>query len=81
MKLKCNAICKEIHKKSQSPAFKNIEIGDCIEFSIDIKPVGRNKGTYAAYIKCVNNHTLEESNLSFNQIGRVLNNFEFEQCE
>lgn len=81
MKLKCKGVCKDIYKRSQSPAFKNIEIGDIIEFSTEIKAVGRNRGTYATYIKCVNHHTLEESKLSFNQIGRVLGNFEFEEVD
>jgi ASC-1-like (ASCH) protein len=79
MILSCNGICKKIHKRSQSPAFKGLAVGDVIIFSTEIKAVGRNKGTYAAYIKCLNPCTKEVSELSFNQIGRVLDNFEFEQ--
>jgi hypothetical protein len=71
--------CVKVNGKSQSPAFKGIAVGDVIDFSTEIKPVGRNGGTYAVYIKCFNPKTGEVSNLSFNQIGRVLYNFEFKQ--
>lgn len=79
MTLKTTAICKKIHKKSQSPAFKDLQIGDQIEFSIEIKAVGRNRGSYAAYINCLNLKTHDESKLSFNQISRTLDCFEFEE--
>lgn len=79
MTLKTTATCTKIHKKSQSPAFKDLEVGDQIEFSIEIKAVGRNRGSYAAYINCINLKTHSESKLSFNQIGRTLDCFEFEE--
>lgn len=79
MTLKTVATCKAIHKKSQSPAFKDLQVGDSIEFSIEIKAVGRNRGSHAAYINCFNPKTHNESKLSFNQIGRTLDCFEFEE--
>lgn len=79
MTLKTIAKCTKIHKKSQSPAFKDLEIGDQIEFSIEIKAVGWNRGSHAAYIKCLNPKTQNESKLSFNQIGKTLDCFEFEE--
>lgn len=79
MTLKCKAKCIEIHKKSQSPAFKDLSVGDSVEFSVEIKAVGRNRGSYAAYIHCFNPKTNQESKLSFNQIGRTLECFEFEE--
>lgn len=79
MTLKTTAICKKINKKSQSPAFKDLEVGDHIEFSIEIKAVGWNRGSHAAYIICYNPKTCNESKLSFNQIGRTLDCFEFEE--
>lgn len=79
MTLKTIAKCAKIHKKSQSPAFKDLQIGDLIEFSIEIKAVGRNRGSHAAYIKCLNPKTQNESKLSFNQIGKTLDCFEFEE--
>ena len=81
MILKCNAECVEVKKKSSSPAFINLQVGDVISFSVEIKAVGRNKGTYATYIRCYNCKTKRTSDLSFNQIERVLNNFEFEELE
>lgn len=79
MRLSCIGKCTKINGKSQSPAFKNLEVGDVIDFSTEIKAVGRNRGTYATYIHCFNPKTTESSNLSYNQIGRVLDNFEFKQ--
>jgi len=79
MTLSCIARCTKVNKKSQSPAFKGLVIGHLVSFSTDIKAVGRNKGTYATYIECFNPQTGETSNLSYNQIGRVLDNFEFVQ--
>lgn len=79
MTLKTTAICKKIHKKSQSPAFKDLQVGDQVEFSIEIKAVGRNRGSHAAYINCLNPKTKNESKLSFNQIGKTLDCFEFEE--
>lgn len=79
MILKCNAICTEVHKKSQSPAFKELQVGDCIEFSVRIQAAGRNKGTYATYIRCFNPKTNQVSELSFNQIGKTLSCFEFKE--
>ena len=80
MTLKTIAICTEIHKKSQSPAFKDLKNGDVIEFSVEIKPVGRSsRGTHAAYIRCFNPQTDQISNLSFNQIARTLECFEFKE--
>ena len=77
MTLKTIAKCTKVLKKSQSPAF-----GDSILFSCDIKPSGRwNGNTYATYIHCENMRTGEKSYLSFNQIQRVLDNFEFEEMK
>lgn len=81
MNLKCSATCKKVIKKSQSPAFKKLEVGDIVEFSTEIKHVGGNKGTYATYIQCHNRKTDLKSYLSFNQIEKTLNNFEFEEIE
>ena len=41
----------------------------------------KRRSTYAAYICCENQRTGEKSNLSFNQIQRTLNNFEFEELK
>ena len=80
MTLKTTATCTEIHKKSQSPAFKDLKKGNVIEFSVEIKSAGRSsRGTHATYISCYNPQTGQVSNLSFNQIARTLECFEFEE--
>lgn len=79
MTLQTIAKCVKINKKSSSPAFKNMEVGDKILFSCPIEAAGYRRGTYSTYILCRNERTGEESNLSFNQIPRVLQNFEFEE--
>ncbi len=82
MKLKCRATCVKVHKKSQSPAFKDLRYGDVIEFSVEIERAGNaSRGTKATFIRCFNPQTNHESNLSFNQIMRVLNNFDFVEVE
>ena len=77
MILKCKATCTKVHKRSQSPAFKDLKYGDMIEFSIEIKRTGR----FVAYIRCFNPQTKAESKLSFNQIVKTLECFEFEEVE
>lgn len=80
MTLKCTGKCIEIYKKSSSPAFKDLQIDDIIEFSIYIERVGTGRsGSHAAYIRCSNPKTSLQSKLSFNQIGKVLENFKFIQ--
>jgi len=81
MELKCIARCTKVNKPSQSPAFVGLKEGYIIEFTTEIKAVGRgNKGaSHATYIKCYNPITKKTSLLSFNQIGKTLDNFEFEQ--
>jgi hypothetical protein len=69
-----------IFKKSSSPAFKGAQTGDIIDFRIPIAEVGRTRrSTHAAFIDCINRRTGETSNLSFNQLGRILTGYEMEQ--
>lgn len=70
--LKTTATVTKINRKSSSPCFKDLKVGDVIEFSVPIIKVGRNRGTYATYILCHNCRTDVESQLSFNQIEKVL---------
>ena len=80
MTLKTTCKVTAIHKNSSSPAFKNLKVGDLIYFSIPVAPAGTGgRGTYASYIQCENLKTNEISKLSFNQISRVLDNFEWEE--
>lgn len=63
----------KINRKSSSLCFKNLQVGDVIEFSVPISYAGYSRnGTCATYIVCHNNRTNVESQLSFNQIEKVL---------
>lgn len=77
--LRTTAIITKINRKSTSPCFKDLKIGDVIEFSVPIVRVGRHRGTYATYILCHNCRTDVESQLSFNQIEKVLECCELEE--
>lgn len=71
-----------INKKSASEAFKNLKVGDYVHFSIPISAVGSGRhGSYAAYIKCKNLQNDTTSELSFNQIGKTLECFKWEESE
>ena len=78
----CAAVCKDVLKKTKTFAFNSVKIGDKMEFSVKIAYAGTNgssRGTMATYIKCFNPQTNETNELSFNQLGNVLNCFEFEE--
>lgn len=71
--LRTTATVTKINRKSSSPCFKDLKIGDVIEFSVPIKYAGyASHGTCATYIRCYNKRTNTESRLSFNQLDRVL---------
>lgn len=68
----------KINRKTKAKMFKNLKVGDTIEFSVPIKQAGKGvSGTYATYIRAVNINTGEETNSSFNQIPIILEAFEF----
>ena len=77
--LRTTATVTKINRKSSSPCFKDLKVGDVIEFNVPIFRVGRNRGTYATYILCHNCRTNVESQLSFNQIEKVLKCCELEE--
>ncbi len=80
MKLKCSAKCVAIKKATKTKMFSNVQVGDVINFSTRLKRAGISRGrTYATYITCENCRTGEVNKLTFNQIDRVLDNFEFEE--
>lgn len=82
MTLRTSAKITKINRKSSSPCFRDLKVGDVIEFSISIKRVGRSsRGTHAAYIRCCNMQTGNVSVLSFNQIVNILNCCEMEELE
>lgn len=60
--------------------FSDVKVGDTVMFSVPISSVGSNRGrSYAVGIKCVNVRTKDVTTLTFNEIGRILDFFEFEQ--
>lgn len=80
--LRTTATVTKINRKSSSPCFNNLQLGDVIEFSIPIKNVGRKcsrRGSLASYILCHNHRTNAKSELSFNQIEKVLECCELEE--
>lgn len=80
MELKCSARCVTIKKATKTKMFSNVQVGDVINFSVRLKRAGISRGrTYATYITCENCRTEEETELTFNQIDRVLDNFDFEE--
>ena len=81
MEMSCIARCTSISKKSKAQGFKTLDVGDIVTFMVPIESAGRNSSgtTYSTYIKCKNNRTEEEGYQSFNMLGRLLENYEFEQ--
>lgn len=78
--LRTTATVTKINRKSSSPCFKNLQVGDVIEFSVPISYAGYSRnGTCATYIRCYNKRTNAESRLSFNQLDRVLECCELEE--
>jgi len=80
--LRCKAKCTKVKKTSQSPAFKDLRVGDVIHFETDMVAAGyHSNGTKAVYIHCVNERTKLQSKLSFNQLANTLERFEFEEVK
>lgn len=71
--LRTSGTITNIKSKSTSPAFKDAEIGDHIEFSTPLERAGGSRrSTKATYIRCVNCRTHGISKLSFNQLANTL---------
>jgi hypothetical protein len=71
-------VVTKINRRTKAKMFEHLKVGDLIEFSVPIKKAGRNRGTYATYIKATNIKTGETIHSSFNQMPTILNAFEFE---
>ncbi|MDX9695828.1 MAG: hypothetical protein RBT49_08560 [Bacteroidales bacterium] len=71
-------IVNKVFKKTTAKIFKDLVVGDKINFSVTLCAAGQNRGkTYATYIKITNLQTEETNLLSFNELGRYLHYFEF----
>ena len=83
MDLKCIAEIVSVYGKSTTGAFKDAAIGDKIIFTCPMTKAGRRLDsggygtTYAKRIHIENVRTGGVSDLTFNQIERVLKNFNF----
>lgn len=66
-----------IKRKTNAKMFCNLEVGDRIKFSVLLKRAGVSRSTYATYITIIKLETGEQTQLSFNQLPRVLDAFEF----
>lgn len=68
----------EVKKRTQAKLFKNLKVGDVIEFSVPLKRAGCSDGrTYASYVVIENLKSSERISKSFNQIARCLECFKF----
>lgn len=80
MEMICIAKCTAIHKESKAQGFSTLKVGDVLTFTAELVAFGRSRnGTYAVYVEIENERTAETAYKSFNELGHLLNNFEFEQ--
>lgn len=80
LELRCIAECVAVKKKTSTKMFSKVKVGDEVVFSVPVKAVGGNRGnTYAVGTRCVSKRIVEVKGLTFNEIGRVLDCFEFVQ--
>lgn len=80
MEMKCRAKVTEIKKKTKAEMFQDVQIGDIVNFSVSINSVGSRRGrSYAVSIHCVNERTQQWCNKTFNEIGRIMDLFSFEE--
>ena len=82
IKLEKTCECTKVYKKSNCAAFHDLKVGDKMYFSVEMSSAGYGgNGTYAKFISCENlqNHIVSE--LSFNQIERVMCNYEWSEVK
>jgi len=72
----------KVLKRTKAKLFKDVEVGDALNFSVPIEAAGMSqRGTHASYITVTLVPPLADNSstyLSFNQIGRYLDMFEYE---
>lgn len=80
--MRCIARCTKVNGRSRAQMFKNVRVGDEIEFCLAIKPSGRSGSSiYAQYLDIKNLSNQETAKFSLNELGRIMKNFEFEQVK
>ena len=71
---------KKLLKKTSAKIFKDLKVGDTVEFTVKLQRAGSSRGrTYSTYIQFKNLNNDETSFNSFNQIANILDKFEFEE--
>lgn len=71
---------KKIIKKTSAKVFKDLAVGDEVEFSVQLQRAGVSRGrTYSTYVKFKNLENDEVVMNSFNQLSSILDKFEFEE--
>ena len=69
---------KSIKKQTQAKMFKDMIVGDKVQFSIEIKESGfsMSGGRRASYIRCTNLNTYQSVYKSFNELPKIIKCFE-----
>ena len=69
---------KSIKKQTQAKIFKDMIVGDKVQFSIEIKESGfsMSGGRRASYIRCTNLNTYQSVYKSFNELPKIIKCFE-----
>lgn len=79
MFMTCKAKCLKTNYPDKSTVhrklFKEIQPGDIIEFKVSFLYGGKVK---AIYIVCTNTRTYDSEEVSFKQLGNIMQDFEFE---
>ena len=79
-RMRCTLVVVEVISKTNAQFFKELKVGDMLEFSTVLRGQGRgNNGTYAQNVVIKNVHTGETVVKTFNRLNSILNNFVFEE--
>ena len=79
MTLRYVGVCRKVKRKSTSPAFKGLKVGNIMEFSVKVENHNIERYRSTAYVDCYNPQTDKHSSLSFKQLNNMLSGFEFEE--
>lgn len=74
--LRTTGICTAVHGKTTNPVFKDLKVGDRIEFSCPIIGNPNDIVAPSTHVRCVNVQTKTIGKLSFHQLSEILQKFE-----
>ena len=73
-------VVKTVLKKTTAKLFKDLKVGNRIELFVRLEAAGSRRGrTYSTYIKVMNLDTEEVVSKSFNELPKLLDNFELQE--